>query len=120
MKRILLAAAAFAVSATVALADNLAGYYGNTVEVTAPDGKVSKSRVNADKTWSTVNPDGSTSKGTWAWKDEKTACFTQTEPPPAPDAKPACFEIQPHKPGDSWEVKSPDGKMTTKFRLIAG
>ena len=120
MKRILLASAMLALSAGAALADNFAGFYGNTVVITAPDGKVTKSKVNADKTYSTVQPDGKTTKGTWAWKDDKNACFTQTEPAPAADQAPACYEVMPRKVGDSWSVKAPDGKSETKFALAAG
>lgn len=120
MKRILLASAVLALSAGVALADNLAGYYGNTVVQTMPDGKVVKSKVNADKTYTTVQPDGSATKGTWSWQDDKTACFTQTEPKPAPEMKPVCYAIDPHKVGDTWTAKSPDGKIEIKYALVAG
>ncbi len=120
MKRILLAAAALALTAGVALADNLAGYYGNTVVITAPDGKVTKSKVSKDGTYSSVLPDGSTTKGTWAWKDDKTACFTQTEPAPAAGTAPACFNIDAHKVGDTWSTKTPDGKAEVKYALVAG
>jgi hypothetical protein len=120
MKRILLASAILALSAGVALADNLAGYYGNTVVITAPDGKVTKSKVNADKTYSSVMPDGTTTKGTWAWKDETTACFTQTEPAPAAGTAPVCYAIDAHKVGDNWSTKTPDGKAEIKYSLAAG
>ena len=120
MKAILIATAAVALTAGAALADNLAGYYGNTVVITAPDGKVTKSKVNKDGTYSSVQPDGKATKGTWVWKDDKTACFTQTDPAPAAGTPPACFGIDAHKVGDTWSVKSPDGKVETKFALVAG
>ncbi len=120
MKRILLATAVLAFSAGTALADNFAGYYGNTVVQTAPDGKVTKSKVNADKTYTAVQPDGSTASGTWAWKDATEACFTQISPAPAAGQGPACYKIEPKKAGDKWEVKSPDGKATIKIELVAG
>lgn len=120
MKRILLASAVLALSAGVAFADNLAGYYGNTVVATGPDGKVTKSKVNADKTYSSVMADGTTTKGTWAWKDDKTACFTQTEPAPAAGQAPVCYPIDAHKVGDSWSAKTPDGKAEIKYSLIGG
>ena len=119
MKRVLLATALFAISATAAHSDNLAGYYGNTVSVTTPDGKVSKSHVNADKTYVTKNPDGTTSKGTWAWQDAKIACFTQTDPAPAAGAKPLCLPVDPHKAGDNWSSKDDKG-AETKYSLTAG
>ena len=120
MKRILLATALVVLSSGVALADNLAGFYGNTVLVTAPDGKVTKSKVNADHTYSSVMPDGSKVSGTWAWKVEPEACFTQVTPPPAAEMKPFCVKIDAHKVGDKWETKSPDGKVVTKYELVAG
>jgi hypothetical protein len=52
-------------------------------------------------------------------KDEKTACFTQKEPPPPPDQKPACLTIDPHKSGDSWSTKDDKGNET-KYTMTAG
>jgi hypothetical protein len=120
MKRILLATALVAFSAGAAMADNFAGYYGNTVVQTAPDGKVTKSKVNADKTYTAVQPDGSNASGTWAWKDATEACFTQTSPAPAAGQAPACYKIEPKKAGDKWEVATPDGKAKIKIELVAG
>ncbi len=120
MKRILMVAAAFALTSAVAYADNLAGYYGNTVITTAPDGKVTKSKVKADHTYSSVMPDGTAASGTWAWKVEPEACFTQVTPAPAADYKPCCTKIDPHKVGDKWELKDKDGKVVAKYELVAG
>lgn len=120
MKRILFASALLALSAGAALADNLAGYYGNTVVITAPDGKVTKSKVNKDGTYSSVLPDGSATSGTWAWKDGTTACFTQVTPAPAAGQAPACFAIDAHKAGDNWATKTPDGKAEIKYSLVTG
>ena len=120
MKRILLATAVLALSAGTALADNFAGYYGNTVVQTAPDGKVTKSKVNADKTYTAVQPDGTNASGTWAWKDPTEACFTQTSPAPAAGQGPVCYKIEPKKAGDKWEVPTPDGKAKIKIELVAG
>jgi hypothetical protein len=120
MKRILLATALVAFSAGAAMADNLAGYYGNTVVQTTPDGKVTKSKVKADKTYSSVLPDGTATSGTWSWKDATEACFTQTAPAPAAGQAPICYKVDPRKAGDKWEVTSPDGKVTVKFELVAG
>jgi len=120
MKRMLLAAAAFAVSAAVAYADPYAGYYGNTVNITSPDGKTDKAYVNQDKSWERKNADGSTMKGTYEVSaDGKTACFTQKEPPPAADAKPACFPTDSRKAGDKWETKDDKGNVT-KWEITTG
>jgi hypothetical protein len=120
MKRILLGAAILALSAGVALADNLAGYYGNTVVTTMPDGSVIKTKVNKDGTYSSALPNGTTAKGTWAWKDATTACFTQTEPAPPAGSAPACFPIDAHKVGDTWTGKGADGKTDVKYSIVAG
>ena len=120
MKRLLLATALVAFSTGAAFADNFAGFYGNTVVQTAPDGKVTKTKVKADKTYSNVNPDGSASNGTWAWKDETNACFTQVAPPPPASQAPACYKVDPYKVGDKWDVVLPEGKGTIKFELVAG
>lgn len=121
MKRILLAAAAFAVSASLAYAsDPYAGYYGNTVNITSPDGKTDKAYVNADKSWERKNSDGSAVKGTYAvGADGKSACFTQTTPPPAADMKPTCFPTDSRKAGDTWETKDDKGAVT-KWSITAG
>lgn len=122
MMRMLLAAAAFAVSAAIAVAaaDPYAGYYGNTVSITGPSGKTDKAYVNPDKTWERKNADGSTMKGTYEVNaDGKSACFTQTEPPPAADAKPVCFPVDARQAGDKWETKDDKGNVT-KWEITAG
>ena len=120
MKRMLLAVAAFALSAAIAHADPYAGYYGNTVNITGPNGSTDKAYVNADKTWERRNADGSVMKGTYeVAADGKTACFTQTEPPPAADQKPACFPTDNRKAGDTWETKDDKGNVT-KWSITAG
>ncbi len=120
MKRILLAAAAFAVSAVVAHADPYAGYYGNTVNITSPDGTTDKAYVNEDGTWERKNSDGTSLKGTYTVaEDGKSACFTQTEPPPAADQKPACFPTDDRKAGDTWETKD-DKENVTKWSITEG
>ena len=120
MKRILLGAAVLALTAGVALADNFEGYYGNTVVTTTADGAVIKTKINKDGTYASTLPNGTTAKGTWAWKDATTACFTQTEPAPAAGSGPACFPIAPHKVGDSWTGKAADGKTDVKYAITAG
>lgn len=119
MKRILMAAAMFAASAMVAHADPFAGYYGNTVTITFPDGKTAKGYVNADKTWERHHDDGPVFKGTYEVKGEE-VCFTQKEPPPPPEMKqPACAKVDAHKAGDSWSVKDDKGNET-KYSMTAG
>jgi len=121
MKRILLATAAFALSAALAHAgDVFEGYYGNTVNITYPDGKTAKAYVNPDKTYENHRSDGLTLKGTYEAKPDGTVCFTQKEPPPPPEMKqPFCTKVDPHKPGDSWSSKDDKGNET-KLTMTAG
>jgi hypothetical protein len=120
MKRLLLAAAAFAAGAAVAYADPYAGYYGNTVNITNPDGKTDKAFVNPDKTWERRNTDGSVMKGSYEVNgDGKSACFAQTEPTPPAEQKPACFPTDNRKAGDTWETKDDKGAVT-KWSITAG
>ena len=122
MKRVLLAAAALLVAGGSALAaDTYANFYGNTITITTSDGSKVTAYVNADMTWEQHMPDGTTLKGTYAWKDATTACFTQTDPAPksAQDA-PACLPNQaPHNVGDNWSVIGNDGKSAA-LSLTAG
>ena len=119
MKRILLATAVLALSAAAAYAgDPFAGYYGNTVSITYPDGKTAKAYVNADKTWERQQG-GVTYKGTYEVTGDQ-VCFTQKEPPPPPEMKqPFCTKVEEHKAGDSWSTKDPKGNET-KFTMTAG
>jgi hypothetical protein len=120
MKRILCAAVFLAASAVAAHAgDPFAGYYGNTVNIAYPDGKTTaKAYVNADKTWENKTGD-KTTKGTYEVKPDGTACFTQSDPAPAPDQKPLCLKIDEHKAGDSWSTKDDKG-AETKYSMTAG
>lgn len=116
MKRVLLAAAALVALASVAqAADPFASMYGNTVTITGADGTKVTSFVNQDMTWEQHMPDGMTVKGTYAWKDASTACFTQTDPAPkSPDQETVCLPNQTaHNVGDSWSVPGRDGKPVT-------
>jgi hypothetical protein len=119
MKRILIAAAVLAVSSTAAFADAFANFYDNTVTITYPDGTVVKGYVNKDKTWERHLPDGKVVKGTFEEKADGNVCFTQTDPAPAADAKPACAKVDDHKPGDSWSTKDDKGNET-KYSMTAG
>ena len=119
MKRFLLAAAMVAASVGVAHADPFANMYGNTITITGADGKASKAFINPDMTWERHMPDGSVSKGSYAWKDADTACFTATDPAPKPGDAPACAKMGPHNVGDTWTDKDASGSTET-FALTAG
>jgi hypothetical protein len=121
MKLVIFAAALLALSATAAMADQFAGIYGNTVTVTQPDGSRSTVYVNADKTWEQHLADGKVFKGTWAWKDDTHACFTQVAPAPKPgEQAESCDEITgDHKAGDTWTETDDKGNKTT-IAITAG
>ena len=76
MKRILLGLSALALSAGVAHADPYANLYANTLSITGSDGSTSTVFVNQDMSWEQHLPKGMVLKGTYAWKDAQTACFT--------------------------------------------
>lgn len=114
MKRVLLATAAIVFISTAAEADPFAVAYGNTVTQTMADGTKIVMYVNPDKSWE-QHVGGKVTKGTYSWKDDTHACFTQTDPVPGDPAKATgCTEITgDHKVGDSWTEAAPDGKSIT-------
>lgn len=121
MKLLSMAVGALFLAAGSACADPYAAMYGNTLQVTGADGTKSTAYINQDMTYEQHLSDGTVIKGTYAWKDAQTACFTQTDPPPrSPDAATACFSGQgDHRVGDTWTVTGSDGKPST-LSLIAG
>lgn len=98
-------------AAAPAAADTWSGAYDGTIVSTYADGRVVKVYVNPDHSYSILLPDGKTLKGTWADADGK-SCFTATDPPPAPDAKPTCFPIKEYKVGDTFAGEDATGKFT--------
>jgi hypothetical protein len=116
MRRTLFAAAAFVLAVAPALAadDPMAGFYGNTVEVTGPsfnvtvhyraDHTMDSSGTIAGKTFST--------KGTWKVDDKGQLCRTYDTTPPTM-TNPFCTPATPHKVGDTWTATTPDGSPRT-------
>ena len=121
MRRILLTGAVFFALTGAALADDpYQAMYGNTVTITGSDGTKVTTFVNQDMTWEQHGPNGMVVKGTYAWKDATTACFTQTDPAPKGNAQPLCLQNQTaHNVGDTWSVSGMDGKPVT-VTLSAG
>ncbi len=111
MKIASLTAAALLCAATPALADTWTGVYGNTITSTYADGRVVKVYVEADHTYSILLPDGAKLKGSWADADGQ-SCFTLTDPPPAPGAKPSCFPLKEYKVGDTFAGEDVTGRYT--------
>jgi hypothetical protein len=85
------------------------------------NGKTTIIYVNADKTWE-QHADGKVVKGTYSWKDDKTACFTVTDPAPADPSKATnCNAIEgDHKVGDTWTEQLPNNAGTINMAITAG
>lgn len=114
MKTVAIALALLAVS-TAASADPFEGLYGNTATSTSPDGKTYTFYFNPDGTFENHNPGGMVVKGTYAWKDAATACFTVTDPAPRPGENASNCRPFPvtHHVGDVWIEKDSDGVAYT-------
>jgi len=122
MKRIALGLAAVLLSTAAAQADDLfAVAYGNTVTQTF-QGKTMTIYVNPDKTWEQHMADGTVMKGTYAWKDATTACFTLVDPAPKDPSKATnCNTIEGnHKVGDSWTEQAPNNGGPITMSITAG
>jgi hypothetical protein len=121
MNRILLGAALAALFVTAANADQFDGIYGNTVNITRPDGSKVVVFVNRDKTWEQRTADGKVARGTFTWKDDTHVCFTMTDPKPdKPEEAESCDEITGnHKAGDTWTETDSKGGTTT-ISITAG
>jgi hypothetical protein len=122
MRKTILVAAIVTLAGAPALGadDVMAGFYGNTVEVTGPsfqatvhyraDHTMDSSGTIAGKTFST--------KGTWKIDDKGQICRTYDTTPPTM-TNPFCTAATPHKVGDTWSVTTPDGSPRT-ITLKAG
>ncbi|MGD0192640.1 MAG: hypothetical protein ABSD74_18025 [Rhizomicrobium sp.] len=115
MKRIILAVSALLFTASVANADPYANLYSNTLTITGADGMKSTIFINQDMSWEQHTSSGAVLKGTYAWKDPQTACFTVVTPPPkSPDQATNCYPAQTdHNVGDTWTMNGPDKKPMT-------
>ena len=111
------AAAAFAV-ASAAQADPFAGAYGNTINVTQPDGSKGTAYFNPDKTFE-EHRDGKVIKGTFEVNGD-TVCKNILDPVPTnPGMAKICSKAADHKVGDTWTEATPDGKTIT-LSITAG
>lgn len=122
MQRIILAAAALVASTGFAQAgDMYANLYGNTLTITGADGAKSTVFINQDMSWEQHLAGGTILKGTYAWKDPQTACFTVVTPQPkSSDQATNCFPAQAaHNVGDTWTMNGSDGKTAT-LTITAG
>ena len=92
-------------------ADAMASAYGNTVNITYPDGTAVKLFVNEDGTYTIDSPAGASS-GAWAIKGSQT-CFTQVDPAPAAGMSPSCSPTVTKNVGDSWTGTGQGGAAVT-------
>jgi len=105
------------VLAGTAHADNMAGFYGNTVVCTYPNGNVTKVYTESGGQFTVVRG-GQTIAGTWS-DDGTNVCYTETNPAPAAGTKPVCVASKAWKVGDGWQVTDPTGAMCNAV-LTAG
>ncbi len=98
-------------------ADTWGGVYDGTIVATYASGGVVKVYVNADHSYSITTPDGKTLKGVWADSADG-SCFTLTDPPEAPGAKPVCLPLKDYKIGDSFAGEDASGKFNAV--IVAG
>jgi hypothetical protein len=110
MRKLILTGAAL-LAASPAIAGTWTGVYDGTIVSTYGDRRVVKVYVNADHSYSIALPNGKELRGSWADADGQ-SCFTLTDPPPAPGAKPTCFPIKEYKAGDTFSGEDPTGKFT--------
>jgi hypothetical protein len=119
MKRIFAGVAVAALSASLAFAadDPMSSRYGNTVVIKGPDGKeVGRVYYDADKKVTRKFADGNEQKGTWSMEGAN-LCFNQTEPAPKPAEAKQCSPFPGAKNvGDTWEVTTPQGKLTATLQ----
>lgn len=109
-----------AIAATLCLTTPLAaqaapdGLFGNTLKITLASGAVLKVLVNADGTYSRINPDGSTATGTWAETGDQ-LCFTAVKPEPKPAV---CMAKITQSVGATWTAQLGGGAAT--LTIVAG
>jgi hypothetical protein len=90
-----------ALAAPVDVAQSL---YGNTLVVTAPDGKVSYTQVRADRTFvGRIPSQNYLFKGSWQIDANNNLCLSYTPPLPR-RTNPVCFSYVAHNAGDAWTI----------------
>jgi hypothetical protein len=113
--RCLLAVAALAVCGSAA-ADPMQGRYGNTVRITAKDGKLSRAYYNADKSVTVMRPDGGVITGTWEIEGAELCVSASVM---LMSVKRCLPFVPDKKPGDTWTQKGPDGDEVS-ITIVAG
>ncbi len=106
--------AAIGLMTGAALADPMAPFYENTVQVTGANGERAV-LINADGTYSQVAGEASID-GTWEMKGDSEACFSSAA---TTETGPYCVAATERAVGDTWELSAPDGTSETA-ELVAG
>lgn len=117
---IILAVATLGAAPALAADDVMAGFYGNTVEVTGPSFQATV-HYRADHTMDSsgvVSGQAFSTKGTWKIDDKGQICRTY-EKAPRTMPNPFCTPAEAHKVGDTWSAKTYDGSPRT-ITLKAG
>lgn len=107
--------AAMTMMTGAALADPMAVFYDNTVEVTGADGTTRAVHIDADGTYSQSAGEESM-EGTWEMTSETEACFSSPE---TAETGPYCVEAVERTVGETWEMTAPDGTTETAV-LVEG
>ena len=120
MRAFLIGAAAAALFATCAFADDsvMASRFGNTTVTTDTNGVQTKVYYNADHSF-TANLGGKSVGGTWA-VDGGNLCLTFVGATnlPANFPNPTCLPVAAHVVGDSWTTG--EGAMKRSVTLVSG
>jgi hypothetical protein len=106
MKPVLIALLSVALSALSFGADPMAGRYGNTVRITAKDGKITTLYYNADKSVTVKRPDGDVITGSWAIEGEQVCVSASVMLMSIKRCNPF---VPDKKAGDTWTQKDGDG-----------
>jgi hypothetical protein len=113
---LLLASAAFAEEA----GDPMAFNFGNTITIDIPAVFYKAIQfTDPDHKWRRIEDGRIAARGVWAVK-AGVACFTQTDPKPAPQDKPICNPTIEHQIGDTWINVDPNTGNTVLLGLVAG
>lgn len=94
------------------MGDTIENSFGNTFVAKTPHGDV-KFHFNADKTYSQINPDGSSAKGSWSTANAKITLSPQGGAPVTLD-----YETN-HRVGDTWNAVLADG-TPAQVALVSG
>lgn len=120
-----LAALAVAAAASPALAADMQARFGNTVQLTYPNGTVARLHYEPDgavsMTATTPGQPDQSAQGRWRLDGDR-LCVTTTEGAGA-GAPESCHPLSGAKPGDSWTLSVADaagGVLPVQAELVAG